>query len=281
MVCVSLRTSVVLCLIAQSCPTLCDHMDCGPPNSSVHGILQARILEWVAKPSSRGLSQPRAQTQVSCIAGRIFTVWATREAHSVSLLIFSLDDLSFMEPISAWIVPLVSLIFLKRSLVFPILLVSSISLHWSLRKAFLFLFAVLRNSELKWVRLSFSPLLFTSLLWGFPCGSPGKEPACNAGDLGLSPGLGRSPGEGKGYLLQYSGLENSMVCGIPWGHKESDTFTSLHFWRSLRNIQFPRMNSWFLYHSTWGSNGDCVMGTCSEQNPLSHPLFSLMHHILI
>ena len=45
---------------------------------------------------------------------------------------------------------------------------------------------------------------------GFPCGSAGKESACNAGDLGLTPGLGRSPGEGKGYLLQYSGLENSM-----------------------------------------------------------------------
>ena len=45
---------------------------------------------------------------------------------------------------------------------------------------------------------------------GFPCSSAGKESACNAGDLGLIPGLGRSPGEGKGYLLQYSGLENSM-----------------------------------------------------------------------
>ena len=45
---------------------------------------------------------------------------------------------------------------------------------------------------------------------GFSCGSAGKESACNAGDLGLIPGLGRSPGEGKGYLLQYSGLENSM-----------------------------------------------------------------------
>ena len=50
----------------------------------------------------------------------------------------------------------------------------------------------------------------TSDMQGFPCGSAGKESACNAGDLGLIPGLGRSPGEGKGYLLQYSGLENSM-----------------------------------------------------------------------
>ena len=48
--------------------------------SSVHGILQIRILEWVAMPFSRGSSQPRDQTQVSCIAGRFFTIWATREA---------------------------------------------------------------------------------------------------------------------------------------------------------------------------------------------------------
>ena len=46
---------------------------------------------------------------------------------------------------------------------------------------------------------------------GFPCGSTGKESACNAGDLGLIPGLGRSPGEGKSYPLQYSGLKNSMT----------------------------------------------------------------------
>jgi len=47
---------------------------------------------------------------------------------------------------------------------------------------------------------------------GFPCGSAGKESTSNAGDLGSIPGLGRCPGEGKGYLLQYSGLENSMDC---------------------------------------------------------------------
>ena len=53
----------------QSCPTLCNPMDCSPPGSSVHGILQARILEWVVMPSSRGPSQPRDGTQVPCIAG--------------------------------------------------------------------------------------------------------------------------------------------------------------------------------------------------------------------
>ena len=57
---------------------------------------------------------------------------------------------------------------------------------------------------------------------GFPGGSAGKESVCNAGDLGSIPGLGRSPGEGKGYPCQYSGPENSMDC-TPWGRKESDT----------------------------------------------------------
>ena len=57
---------------------------------------------------------------------------------------------------------------------------------------------------------------------GFPCGLAGKESACNVEDLGSIPGLGRSPGEGKGYPLQYFGLENSMDYS-PWGHKELDT----------------------------------------------------------
>ena len=66
---------------------------------------------------------------------------------------------------------------------------------------------------------------------GFPCGSAGKEFACNVGDLGLIPGLGRSPGEGKGYPLQYSGLENSMgfvvhgVAKSQTGHTERLSLT--------------------------------------------------------
>ena len=58
---------------AQSRLTLCDPTDCSPPGSSVHGILQARILEWVAMPFSRGSSHPRDWTQVSCIVGRFLT----------------------------------------------------------------------------------------------------------------------------------------------------------------------------------------------------------------
>ena len=119
-----------VCLVAQSCPTLCDHMDCSPPGSSVHGdspgknsgvgcyaLLQGiiltqglntdlphcrwilyrlshqvspRILEWVAYSFSRGSSQPRNQTQVSCIADRFFTIWATREVHLAPRMITNL-----------------------------------------------------------------------------------------------------------------------------------------------------------------------------------------------
>ena len=61
--------------VTQSCPTLC-----GPMDYTVHGILQAWILEWVAFPFSRGSFQPRDRIQVSHIAGRFFTSWATREA---------------------------------------------------------------------------------------------------------------------------------------------------------------------------------------------------------
>ena len=75
----------------------------------------------------------------------------------------------FIELIFAWDIPLVSLIFLRRYLVFPILLFSFISLHWSLRKAFLSLFATVWNSAFKWVYLSFSPLIFTSLLFTAIC----------------------------------------------------------------------------------------------------------------
>ena len=72
------KKSLEKVLVAQSCPTLCDLMDYSPPGSSVHGILQARILEWVAMPFSRG-SSLKDRTWVSRNEGRFFTVWATRE----------------------------------------------------------------------------------------------------------------------------------------------------------------------------------------------------------
>ena len=74
---------VVLCvyLVVQSFPTLCDPMNWAP-DSFIHGILQARMLEWVAITFSRGSSQPRDRTLVSCITSRFFTVRATREANN-------------------------------------------------------------------------------------------------------------------------------------------------------------------------------------------------------
>ena len=89
-------------LVPKSCPTLCDPMDCSPPGSSVHGILQAGILEWVAISCSRGSSWPRDRTRVSYTAGRFFTTeppgkppnhWIARE--------FLLSNLEFHD-ISQW-----------------------------------------------------------------------------------------------------------------------------------------------------------------------------------
>ena len=71
---------IVVVLLTKSCPTLWNSLDCSRPDSSVHRILQARILEWVAIPSSRGSSWPRDWTHISCTAGRFFTIWVTREA---------------------------------------------------------------------------------------------------------------------------------------------------------------------------------------------------------
>ena len=75
------------CVLAtQSCMTLCNSMDCSPPVSSVHGILQASRLEWVVIPFSRRSSWHKDQTQVFCTAGRFFTVWTIREAHLTAYL---------------------------------------------------------------------------------------------------------------------------------------------------------------------------------------------------
>ena len=92
---VELKTEFLILFAAaakslQSCPTLCDPIDGSPPGSPVPGILQARIMEWFAMPSSRGPSQPRNKTQVSQVAGGFFTFWATREAQEY------LGSLSFL-----------------------------------------------------------------------------------------------------------------------------------------------------------------------------------------
>ena len=84
--------------------------------------------------------------------------------------------------------------------------------------------------------LNFLPMILPSCkflkqttILAFPCGSAGKESACSAGDLGLIPGLGRCPGEGKGYPLQYSGLENSMDCIVHGVTKSRTWLSNFHF----------------------------------------------------
>ena len=72
-------------------------------------------------------------------------------------------------------------------------------------------------------------------LTGFHYGSAGKESSCSARDLGLIPGLGKSPAKGKGYPLQYPGLENSMDCIVHGGHKDSDTTEQLSLSLFFRN----------------------------------------------
>ena len=88
--------------VAQLCLTLCNPVDCSLPGSSVHGIFQAKVLEWVAISFSRGSSLPRGRTQVSHIVGRCFTVWATREVlvcRAHNLLSRAVLEGSFMLPV--------------------------------------------------------------------------------------------------------------------------------------------------------------------------------------
>ena len=82
----SAQRSLCVCVyvwVAQLCLTLCNPMDCSPPGSSVNGILQAKILQWVAIPFSRGSSTPRDRICVSCIGRWILYCWTTSEAHKV------------------------------------------------------------------------------------------------------------------------------------------------------------------------------------------------------
>ena len=82
----------------------------------------------------------------------------------------------------------------------------------------------------------------TPVFLGFPPGSAGKEPACNAGELGLIPGLGRSPGEGKGYPLQYSGLENSK--GVTKSQTRLSDF-HFHFLPAANMKRYPSLRLCF------------------------------------
>ena len=170
-----------------------------------------------------------------------------------------LPFLSFIVPIFGWNAPFMFPVFLRRSLVFPLLLSSSIIKHCLLKKAALYLLVILWNSEFNWVYLSLFPLLFASfhssalckassdnhfafslffnlwdgfvhcLLYNITDLTDGQEFACNAGDLGSILGSGRSPGEGNGNPLQYSCLENNMDRRAWWAkvHGVAKSWTQL------------------------------------------------------
>ena len=109
------------------------------------------------------------------------------------------------------------------------------------------------SSISSWLNLTAQSLLATKNLCllstqqGFPCGSAGKESTCNAGDPGSIPGLGRSPGEGKGYTRQYSGLENSTDC-LVHGVTETDRTERL----SLSLFQVSKQSTLFILQLQMG-----------------------------
>ena len=90
--------------VAQLCPTLCNPMNCSPPGSPIHGIFQARILEWATISFSRGSSWPRDWTEVSRIVGRHFTVWATREVRPESEVSYFPGRVSAYSQARVWLV---------------------------------------------------------------------------------------------------------------------------------------------------------------------------------
>ena len=181
------------CLVFQ----ICWHIECNTFTASYFriwnsstGILSSPIsLFLVMLPKAHltsysSMSGSRWVIILLWLSGSLRCLLYSSSMYSCHLLIASasvrsIQFLSFIVPIFAWNVPLVSLILLKRALVFPSLLISSISLHWSLKKAFLSLLAILQNSEFRWIYLSFSPLPFTSLLFTSICKtSSGNHFAC-------------------------------------------------------------------------------------------------------
>ena len=126
--------------VAQSCLPLCDHMDYSPPGPSVRGILQARILEWVAIPFSRGSSWPRDQIWVSSITGGFFNVWATLDINPLLVKLFensfslSVDYLIILQIVSFAVQKLLHLI---RSHLFTLAFIFALG-GWSKKKKYCF-----------------------------------------------------------------------------------------------------------------------------------------------
>ena len=299
------REAWLTCLHAKSLVSrLCDPVDCSPVGSFVHGILQARILEWVAIPVSSGSSWPWDHTWVSCIAGRFFTIWATTEAQAhpqiqfdftfsstckhtgYQMVIINVPDsclpmrsgswYSFMRKLgpgklkdcpsplrktavlihNGWwglALPTVSLEQADKQVSggwvcseagFQLLLLPDEPRCWQLseeasRGSTFCPDTTLPRLSCQWKERWGEPFNENrSSHWvflGFPGGSAGKENACNAGDLGLITGLGRSPGEGKPNSFK-RGL--CMLASGPSTHRVVWSFPS-EYW-SLSRSPLPK-----------------------------------------
>ena len=224
---INLHIGVYVC--AQSCPNLCDPVDCNSPGSTDHGIAQARILEWVTIFFFRGSSRSRDPTWVSCssvIGRQILYHWATCECH----ILIGLSQL-FHLLISGWPFGFFTFFWLLgKYLLWTSMLLCGHAIWASLRAQLVKNLPAMRETLVEFLRRDRLP---TQVFLGFPCGSAGKESTCNAGDLGLIPGLGRSPGEGKGSPLQYSGLENSSSTQSMGSQRVRQDWATLHFTLSI------------------------------------------------
>ena len=195
--------------LLQLYPTPCDPMDYSLPGSSVHEILQARILEWVVISFSRGSSRPRDRTRVSCIGVRHFNLWAT---------LFIIGEIQIKTTVSFPLI-LVSMAIIKKSTnnkCWRGYREKGTLLHcWWECKLIQSLWRPVWNFlERPVIKLSYDPTV------PLPCIYP-EEPrienfAWNSGHASLIPGSRRSPGKGNGNPLQYSCLENPMDGGAWW-----------------------------------------------------------------
>ena len=128
--------------------------------------------------------------------------------------------------------------------------------------------------QVKWM---FAFMGFLDWFWGFPCGSAGQESTCSSGDLGLIPGLGRSSGEGKGYPLQYSGLENSMDSIVHGVTKSRTQLSDFHF---LKRILFINGFSLFIWLLRKLNRLFYVASQSFSINTPKEWLFSILHTYL-
>ena len=172
---------VRVCML--NCVQLFNSMDCSPPGSSVHGILQARILEWIAISFSRGSSQPRNGTLIPALVGRFFITKSPGKPKTHSN--------------SAYLMKLLSGSNEPSRMAGTYYQLTDDCLH-----------IIIALTHIKMPIFIFHLHYYKE--WCFPCSSVGKESACNTGDLGSISGSGRSPGERNG---NHSSI---FVWRIPW-----------------------------------------------------------------